>query len=88
VRARALRKPNEALLRLALCELGCAAPHEALVVGDQYLTDIAPANLLGVRTVKVTTVERRSFPLVVRALQRAEEMLYQLNRLALRAPRA
>ena len=62
----------------ALDALGAVAPVNALMVGDQYLTDIAPANMLGVRTAKVRTVEPRSFPVMVRVLQLAERVIYGL----------
>jgi len=77
--ARALRKPNVSLLRAALAELGCRAPIRAVMVGDQYLTDVAPANSLGVRTVKVRTVQPRSFPMAARVLQAAERVLYKFS---------
>lgn len=75
----ALRKPSVAMVRAALNELGCASPATALMVGDQYLTDVAPASMLGVLTVKVRTVEPHSFPVTVRALQSAERVLYRLS---------
>jgi predicted HAD superfamily phosphohydrolase YqeG len=46
-------------------------------VGDQYLTDIAGANLAGIRSIKVPTIGRRSFPLPVRFLQWSEELLFR-----------
>lgn len=72
-----LRKPSVAMVRIALAELGCTVPLTALMVGDQYLTDVAPANIAGVRTVKVRTIDPHSFPATVRALQWAERMLYK-----------
>ncbi len=77
--APALRKPNVSLVRAALAELGCSSPTHAVMVGDQYLTDVAPANSLGVRTVKVRTVQPRSFPIAVRVLQAAERVLYKFS---------
>ncbi len=77
--ARALRKPSVELLRIALETLECVAPEHAIMVGDQYLTDIAPANMLGVITLKVNTVEPRSFPVTVRALQMAERLLFRFS---------
>jgi len=76
---RALRKPNVAMVGAALDALGSMSPANALMVGDQYLTDIAPANMLGVRTAKVKTVEPQSFPVMVRVLQLAERLLYRLS---------
>ncbi|MEO7041275.1 MAG: HAD hydrolase-like protein [Gemmatimonadaceae bacterium] len=75
----ALRKPSLAIFRVALEALEGVSPAHALMVGDQYLTDIAPANMLGVITVKVNTVEPRSFPVAVRALQMAERVLFSLS---------
>ena len=77
--ARILRKPNVALVRAALAVLGCNSPSDAVMVGDQYLTDVAPANIAGVRTVKVRTVRPDTFPIAVRALQVAERVLYRLS---------
>ena len=75
--ARALRKPSPELMRFALAELGLPAAQVALV-GDQRLTDIACANLAGLRSVKVQTLGRESFPFAVRCLQRAEEAAYRV----------
>lgn len=74
-----LRKPSVAMVRVALAELGCTSSVTALMVGDQYLTDVAPANIAGVRTVKVRTVEPHSFPPTVRAFQWAERVLYRFS---------
>lgn len=76
---RSLRKPSAVMLQAALAELGCASPAHAVMIGDQYLTDIAPANMLGVRTVKVRTVDPRSFPLAVRMLWTAERILFRIS---------
>lgn len=73
-----LRKPNVSMVRAALDELGCASAADAVMIGDQYLTDIAPANMAGVRSVKVRTVEPGSFPAAVRALQLAEKLLFAI----------
>lgn len=77
--ARVLRKPNPSLVGAALAEIGCSSPSQAVMVGDQYLTDVAPANIVGVRTVKVRTVQPHSFPLAVRMLQTIELVLYKLS---------
>ena len=67
-------------MRAALEELGVAdRPAAALMVGDQYFTDIASANLAGVRSVKVPTLHRASFPAPVRWSQRLEAVLYRLK---------
>jgi len=75
---RALRKPNVLMVRAALDELRCTSPSQAVMIGDQYLTDVAPANMLGVATVKVDTIEPGSFPMPVRALQLAERLLVRM----------
>jgi predicted HAD superfamily phosphohydrolase YqeG len=49
------------------------------LVGDQYLTDVATANLAGIRSIKVPTLGRASFPPSVRLLQRVDEWLYRLT---------
>ncbi len=77
---RPIRKPSRRLVRAALEELGVAdRPAAALMVGDQYFTDIASANLAGVRSVKVPTLHRASFPAPVRWSQRLEAVLYRLK---------
>ncbi|MCG8469296.1 MAG: HAD hydrolase-like protein [Gemmatimonadetes bacterium] len=74
-----IRKPSAALLRAAMAELGVEDTGEVLMVGDQYLTDIASANLAGVRSIKVPTLERASFPIPVRVAQALENVLYRLR---------
>jgi predicted HAD superfamily phosphohydrolase YqeG len=74
---RALRKPSGVLLEAALDELGGVDPAAALMVGDQYFTDIASANLAGVRSVKVPTLEPRSFPRANRIAQWIERSIYR-----------
>lgn len=77
---RPIRKPSRRLVRAALAELGVAdRPAAALMVGDQYFTDIASANLAGVRSAKVPTLHRASFPAPVRWSQRFEAVLYRLR---------
>lgn len=75
-----IRKPSRRLVRAALEELDIAdRPGAALMVGDQYFTDIASANLAGIRSVKVPTLRRASFPAPVRWSQRLEAALYRLR---------
>lgn len=75
-----IRKPSRRLVQAALEELGVAdRPAGALMVGDQYFTDIASANLAGVRSIKVPTLHRASFPAPVRWSQRLEAVLYRLK---------
>ena len=77
---RPIRKPSRRLVRAALEELDIAdRPEAALMVGDQYFTDIASANLAGVRSAKVPTLHRASFPAPVRCSQRLEAVLYRLK---------
>jgi predicted HAD superfamily phosphohydrolase YqeG len=73
-----LKKPSAALIELALAYLGVEEPAGAVMVGDQYFTDIAGANLAGIRSVKVPTFGRRSFPLAIRVFQLVERGLYRL----------
>lgn len=75
--AHAIRKPDADLVAFALVEAGARGAATAVMVGDQYLTDIAGANLAGVRSVKVRTVARSSFPFPVRFFQRIEGALYR-----------
>ncbi len=76
--AMTLRKPNADLVRLAIAELGC--PAEAVVmVGDQYLTDVAGANLAGVRSVKLPNPAPGSFPWSIRFTQQLEKLLFRLR---------
>jgi predicted HAD superfamily phosphohydrolase YqeG len=49
-----------------------------MMVGDQYFTDVAGANLAGVLSVKVNTYDRSSFTLPIRIFQRAELVLYRV----------
>lgn len=73
-----VKKPSALPIRLALREMEDPPPEQVFMVGDQYFTDIAGANLGGVRSVKVPTWERASFPLVLRAFQRFESVLFRL----------
>jgi len=76
---RPIRKPSARLLQAALDELGVADKKDSvLMVGDQYLTDIASANLAGVRSIKVPTLRRSSFPVPVRLSQHLENLLYRI----------
>jgi predicted HAD superfamily phosphohydrolase YqeG len=42
------------------------------MIGDQYFTDIVSANLAGVRSIKVPTLDPPSFPTAVRLSQKFE----------------
>lgn len=74
-----LQKPSGELIRAALRELGVEdRPEAALMIGDQYFTDIASANLAGIASVKVPTLDRASFPGPVRFGQHLERVIYAL----------
>ena len=73
-----LRKPSAELVRVAVAELGCP-PGRAVMVGDQHLTDVAGANLAGVRSIKVPNPAPETFPLSIRVSQRLEALLYRLR---------
>jgi predicted HAD superfamily phosphohydrolase YqeG len=49
------------------------------MVGDQYLTDIAGAGMAGVRSIKIDAIAPSTFPMSLRAAQRAERVLYSLR---------
>lgn len=74
---RVIKKPSALLVDYALAELGVNR-REAVLVGDQYFTDVAGANLAGVRSIKVRTIGRGRFPLPVRVLQRLEDLLVRI----------
>jgi predicted HAD superfamily phosphohydrolase YqeG len=74
-----LRKPSGELVKAALETLGVETrPEAALMVGDQYFTDIASANLAGIRSAKVPAIDPPSFPAPVRISHRLERWLYRL----------
>jgi predicted HAD superfamily phosphohydrolase YqeG len=75
--ARVIRKPSAALVDFAVRELRCAKD-EALMIGDQYMTDVSGANMGGVRSVKVPTLAPETFRTVVKFTQWAERMVYGL----------
>ena len=58
--------------------IGCPDRSGVVMVGDQYFTDIAGANLAGIRSIKVDTFDPPSFPFVLRSFQRIESLLYRL----------
>jgi len=75
--AHVVRKPSAELIALALRELACEK-REAAMVGDQYLTDVAGANLGGVRSIKLPTLAPETFRRTVRLGQIAEDVVYAL----------
>lgn len=73
--AAVIRKPSAVLVGYAVQELG--VPKDAVVmIGDQYLTDVAGANLGGVRSIKLPTLAHETFRASVRLSQRLELMIY------------
>ena len=46
-------------------------------MGDQYLTDVAGANLAGIGSIKVRTVRPETFPIAIRWLQRVERAVFR-----------
>ena len=75
--ARVIRKPSRVLVEYALRELALPAT-EVVMIGDQYLTDVAGANLGGVRSIKLPTLARETFRTSVRLSQRLELAIYFL----------
>ncbi len=71
---RPIRKPNAGLVRYAVRRLGIEA-NAAAMVGDQYWTDVAGANLAGVRSIKVPALMPSSFPAAIRFFQVVESVL-------------
>ena len=82
-----LRKPSADLVHLAVAELG-GGPAGVVMVGDQHFTDIAGANLAGVRSIKLPNPAPATFPLSIRIMQRLEAMLHRLRPPAWRKPHA
>lgn len=78
---RPLRKPSAALVHEALRAMKLDdTPEAVLMVGDQYFTDAASANLAGIRSAKVPTLHPESFPRTVRFGQRLERCVYRVVR--------
>lgn len=75
--ARVIRKPSAELANYAVRELELNGS-EVLMVGDQYMTDVAGANLAGVRSVKLPTIEPETFRTVVKFSQLLERAIYAL----------
>ncbi len=73
--ARMIRKPSAELVDYAIRELECRKD-EAVMIGDQYFTDVAGANLAGVRSVKLPTLAKRSFRIPVRLSHGLEWLIY------------
>lgn len=73
-----VKKPSEVPIALALSEMGNPDPSRVYMVGDQYFTDIAGANLGGISSIRVSTWRPASFPPVLRTFQRFETILYRV----------
>lgn len=80
-RLKLLRKPSPILIEFAVRELNDLPRSAVALVGDQYFTDVAPANLAGIRSIKVDRVGRRHFSRPVRVLQKLEALVYGLSRI-------
>lgn len=78
VGARQVKKPALALMEFAVRELQPRRREAIVMVGDQYVTDIAGANAAGVRSIKVPTLEPASFPAALRRLQVLDRALFRL----------
>jgi predicted HAD superfamily phosphohydrolase YqeG len=74
-----LRKPSGKLIELAMNHAGVVGKQNVMMVGDQYLTDIASGNMGGVLTAKVPAFGRTSFPMKLRVSQRLEQALFHLR---------
>jgi predicted HAD superfamily phosphohydrolase YqeG len=72
-----LRKPDGELVVAATRALGWDLS-DAVMIGDQYLTDIAGANLAGVRSIKLPAIGPASLPPGIRIGQVLERGIYRL----------
>ena len=72
-----IRKPSGELVAYALKELGVERG-EAVMIGDQYMTDVAGANMGRIRSIKVPTLAPETFRTSVRLSQRLEQAIYLL----------
>lgn len=84
-RLKPIKKPSAELIEFALDRLGAPPRDQVFMVGDQYFTDIAGANLAGIGSIKVPTFSSRSFPLPIRSFQVIERGIYRI--MALFSPR-
>jgi HAD superfamily phosphatase (TIGR01668 family) len=69
------RKPSPAAFHLALESLG-SEPEKTMMVGDRVLTDMIGANQLGLKTVLVKPLDRRTDPFFMVTLPRFFERPY------------
>jgi predicted HAD superfamily phosphohydrolase YqeG len=73
---RQIRKPSGELVRYGMRVLDVHDPAAVLMIGDQYLTDVASANLAGTLSAKVRTHRRDTFPTSLRLGQNLERLVY------------
>jgi HAD superfamily phosphatase (TIGR01668 family) len=79
------RKPSPAAFHKALEYLG-SAPEKTMMVGDRILTDIIGANQIGLKTVLVAPLDRKTDPFFMVTLPRFFERPYlKLGRLLSRS---
>lgn len=71
---RPIRKPNVDLIAYSARVLG-RDTSEIAMVGDQYWTDVAGANMAGIRSIRVPPIEPHTFPRTLRILQSVEQRL-------------
>lgn len=74
---RVIRKPRSLLVDYAVREMGVTRA-EVVMIGDQYMTDVAGANMGGVRSIKLPTLAQETFRPVVKFSQRLERAVYFL----------
>lgn len=77
---RQIRKPSGELIEYAMSVFQVVDPSTVLMVGDQYLTDVASANLAGARSAKVRTFRKDTFPWLIRFSQVVEGLVYRAFR--------
>ena len=76
-----LRKPDPRVILAAVQALGISDYSSVAMVGDQHLTDVAAANLAGIRSIKVPTTGSAERPFMVRLLQAADAAAYFVMKL-------
>ena len=75
--AQQIRKPSRELIEHATNVLNLA-PDKCVMIGDQYFTDVASANLAGIRSIKVKTFGKKTFPRSLQTTQRLELVIFRL----------
>ncbi len=74
---RQIRKPSRELIAHATKVLG-VEPDRCVMIGDQYFTDVASANLADTRSIKVKTFGKRTFPRSIQTTQKLELAIYRV----------